>query len=63
MDFTTIPNDFNEIIQWLDAQYPDRCPKLEMSEREIWIAVGERKVVEVLIAKLAAGQEQDLKGE
>jgi hypothetical protein len=63
MDYTTIPNETNELIKWLDVMYPDRCPNPEDSEREVWMKAGERRVVNTLIAKLTATEDMNLKGE
>ena len=47
-----IPSDFPrispELIKALDALYPERCPEPQWSDREIWMRVGERRVVRTL---------------
>lgn len=40
-----IPQD---LLEALDKQFPDRCPEPSWSEREIWMRVGERRVVRFL---------------
>lgn len=35
----------DEVLNYLSKVYPDKCPKPEMSEREIWMAVGAADVV------------------
>jgi hypothetical protein len=33
------------LLEVLNAHYPERCPEPTTSDRDIWIAVGQRKVV------------------
>jgi len=33
----------------LDRRFPDKCPDLEMSDREIWFQAGQRSVIDFLI--------------
>lgn len=51
-DCQVIPSDFPRIskdfIEALDALYPERCPEPQWSDREIWMRVGERRVVRAL---------------
>lgn len=47
-----------QLVEALDRRFPDRCPRIDQSEREIWIDVGSRKVIEFLKAELRR-QEQD----
>lgn len=51
-DYKMIPSDFPrispELIKALDALYPERCPEPQWSDREIWMRVGERRVVRTL---------------
>jgi hypothetical protein len=37
-----------DLIQLLDEQIPHRCPTADMSEREIWMYVGSRKLIDDL---------------
>lgn len=39
----------NELVEFLEASYPERCPEVSWSEREIWIKAGERKLVRRLL--------------
>jgi len=41
------PLDF-ATVAWLDKAYPNHLPTLNMSEREIWMKIGQRQVVEQL---------------
>jgi hypothetical protein len=45
MSFPIVPQ---ELLQELDRRFPDQCPDPSMSDRDIWIAVGARKVVNLL---------------
>lgn len=33
------------LVDYLDKIYPDRCPELNLSDREIWYRSGQRSVV------------------
>lgn len=33
------------IVEWLEKLFPDCCPDLSDSEREVWAAVGAARVV------------------
>jgi len=41
------PLDF-ATVAWLDKAYPHQLPTINMSEREIWMKVGQRQLVEQL---------------
>jgi len=38
------------LIGWLDAAYPERCPRSHMSERDIWMEAGARHLINRLIS-------------
>lgn len=50
-----LPDTVDGMIDMLDRAFPDKCPALAMSDREIWMAVGARRVVEFLRSR----QEED----
>lgn len=35
-------------VEYLNKLYPERCPEKTWTDREIWIAVGERRVVRAI---------------
>ena len=37
------------LIQWLDYHFPERCPDVEWSDRDIWMKVGQRSVIRWLL--------------
>lgn len=37
-----------ELLAFLDRVFPDRCPTLDMSDRQIWMAAGASNVVRCL---------------
>lgn len=49
-----------DLIKMLDQMYPERCPGLAETEREIWHYVGARSVVRMLLSRLAAHEEDHL---
>ncbi len=48
LDFPPIPKP---LMDKLDEMYPERCPESSQLDREIWIRVGERKVIRKLLAE------------
>lgn len=51
-----------DLIDWLDEQYPERCPDPKQSDREIWIYAGARQVVRSLLAKKKQEEEENYQG-
>jgi hypothetical protein len=49
-----------ELLEALNQRYPERSPELQWSDREIWIAVGERRVIRFLIEQSKRQQENML---
>jgi len=45
---TPIPLISKALVDWLDRLFPDRCPNPNMSDRDVWIAVGRADVVRKL---------------
>lgn len=45
------------LYKQLDQAFPHKCPTKEMSEREIWIYVGKRELLDVIRAKLDLAME------
>lgn len=48
-----------ELIALLDKVFPERCPSISDSDRQIWVAVGQRSVVNYLLSLLEAERESD----
>lgn len=44
-----LPIITDELINSLNAVFPDRCPDLSLSDREVWYRAGQRSVVDYLI--------------
>lgn len=53
-----IPQD---LLDALDARYPERCPDPEWTERQIWMRVGERRVIKFLKAQFDLQNENILR--
>lgn len=49
-----------ELLSTLTECYPHRCPDPNLTEREIWMKAGERRLVDVLLAKFNETQEDSL---
>ena len=45
------PRVTKTLLKELDERFPNQCPRLEDSEREIWAAAGRRQVVDFLKEK------------
>jgi hypothetical protein len=50
-----------ELLSDLNSLYPHKHPTMNMTDREIWVAVGERRVVDMLQAKYLEVQENIMK--
>jgi hypothetical protein len=48
MDEIILPALSQDLINKLDKLFPDRCPLLTDSDREIWYKVGQRSVINYL---------------
>tara|TARA_Y100000114_G_scaffold123978_1_gene119639 strand:+ start:85 stop:279 length:195 start_codon:yes stop_codon:yes gene_type:complete len=44
-----LPVITDELIKALDQVFPNRCPDLSLSDREVWYRSGQRYVVDYLI--------------
>ena len=44
-----LPVITDELIQALDQVFPNRCPDLSLSDREVWYRSGQMYVVDYLI--------------
>lgn len=45
-----VPPISSALISWLEAQYPDKAPDIQWSEREVWEKSGQAKLVRGLKA-------------
>lgn len=45
-----------ELIDYLEATVPEKCPDISMSDREIWMYSGQRKLVRGLIEQFRQQQ-------
>jgi hypothetical protein len=43
-----VPSDLEETIEFLRRLFPLKSPKIDMSDREIWIEVGRQELIEFL---------------
>jgi len=53
----TFPAVSPALVEALEELFPDRCPKLHASDREVWYHAGEAHVVEFLRMKLEEQKE------
>lgn len=47
-DIASITFASSELVDLLEAMYPERSPEPEESERELWMRAGERRLVRKL---------------
>lgn len=47
-----IPILSEELIKLLDKRIPHRCPKLTVTDRELWVYVGKRELIDSLLIAL-----------
>lgn len=50
-----------DLIEQLDKEYPNRWPRLNESEREIWFKAGQRSVVDKLLSMKAELENESLR--
>jgi len=43
------PRISEEVIEYLDVVFPDKCPNIEDNEKLVWFKAGQRSVVNHLI--------------
>ena len=53
------PQTVGELVDLLDRLYPNRCPDLHDTDREIWYSVGQRSVVEKCIQMISLEEDDD----
>lgn len=49
-----------DLIKELDEMYPERCPDLSLSDREIWARAGQRSVVRFLLSLIQDNAEASM---
>ena len=46
-----LPLMTEDLIKELDLAFPDKCPALDLSDREVWYRAGQRSVVNSLLQR------------
>ena len=59
-DEIVLPALSQELINKLDKLFPDKCPLLTDTEREVWYKVGQRSVINYLQQTYDDQLEQDI---
>jgi len=54
-----IPFASVDLIEKLDEMYPEKCPDITDSEREIWMYAGAREVVRRLVQRVKQETEDE----
>ena len=52
------PRISEEVIKYLDELFPDKCPNLEETEKQVWFKAGQRSVVNHLIKEQKVQEEK-----
>jgi hypothetical protein len=55
-----LPALSQDLINKLDKLFPDKCPLLTLTEREVWYKAGQHKVVEFLQQTYDEQLQQDI---
>ena len=48
---TKVPNLSEKMVEALEKLFPNKCPKLELTDREVWFKAGQASVAEFLRAE------------
>ncbi len=57
MEIPPLPPLSEELVAAIDARFPLRCPLPSWTDREIWMHVGQRQVVEFIKGQLVLQKE------
>ncbi|WP_157615849.1 hypothetical protein [Rhizobacter sp. Root404] len=52
----TFPHKSEDLVKELNKLYPERSPRIQQSEREIWMEAGRRELINQLIVRLEREQ-------
>ena len=44
-NYSDCPPIPSELLDWLNKTYPERTPDIRIGERELWVQVGQRRLV------------------
>ena len=53
------PRITQELIDYLDHQFPNQCPRITFTDRQIWVSAGSAEVVKHLI-RVKEDQEENI---
>lgn len=56
IDLPHVPDD---LLAVLDARFPDKCPHISESDRQIWFKAGQRSVIAILADQVRRQKESD----
>lgn len=56
---TNLPLEVSPLIAALDKEFPEQCPSLSMTDRDIWFYAGKRAVVAYLLELQAREEGND----
>lgn len=59
MDDDLFPPVDEALVKKLEELYPEKCPDISATDREIWVYVGARSVVRMLRAVYLEQQQED----
>lgn len=59
MDEDLFPPVDEALVKKLEELFPEKCPEISATDREIWVYVGSRSVVRMLRAVYLEQQQED----
>ena len=54
-----LPQSFEELVEELDKDFPNQCPDYNDTDKDIWIAVGCRKVIDHIRLRIQETERAD----
>jgi hypothetical protein len=59
---TAMPTDTASFLEYLDKQYPHRCPTRDMSPWDIAAYAGKRELIDVLMSRFKSEESNIIRG-
>lgn len=46
------------MLKYLESQFPDKCPSIDMTDRAIWVYAGQVRLLKIMRAKFEEAAEK-----
>ena len=63
MNEAPFPDVPDTLIKELDRRFPERCPDMKWTDREVWFNAGARSIVRFLIEQQKRHNDRNTKGQ